>query len=152
MASRRIKEELKLITQDPPSNCSAAPESNDPDSEDIYHWSATILGPAASVYEGGIFNLSIEFPQNYPFKPPKIRFITKIYHPNINMSGGICLDILKDQWSPALTISKVLISICSLLDDPNPDDPLVPEIADIYVKNRLQYDLTAREWTQHYAQ
>jgi ubiquitin-conjugating enzyme E2 D len=152
MASRRIKEELKLITQDPPSNCSAAPESNDPDSEDIYHWSATILGPSASVYEGGIFNLSIEFPQNYPFKPPKIRFITKIYHPNINMSGGICLDILKDQWSPALTISKVLISICSLLDDPNPDDPLVPEIADIYVKNRLQYDLTAREWTQHYAQ
>ena len=152
MASRRIKEELKLITQDPPSNCSAAPESNDPDSEDIYHWSATILGPSASVYEGGIFNLSIEFPQNYPFKPPKIRFITNIYHPNINMSGGICLDILKDQWSPALTISKVLISICSLLDDPNPDDPLVPEIADIYVKNRLQYDLTAREWTQHYAQ
>lgn len=147
MASRRIEEELKIITKDPPSNCSAAPED-----KDIYHWSATILGPSASVYEGGIFNLSIEFPANYPFKPPKVRFITKIYHPNINMSGGICLDILKDQWSPALTIAKVLISICSLLDDPNPDDPLVPEIADIYVKNRLQYDLTAREWTQHYAQ
>jgi ubiquitin-conjugating enzyme E2 D/E len=147
MSKGRIEAELKAITQDPPSNCSAAPEN-----EDIFHWTATIIGPTGSVYEGGIFNLSIEFPPNYPFKAPKIRFITKIYHPNINMSGGICLDILKDQWSPALTISKVLISICSLLDDPNPDDPLVPEIADIYTKNRLQYDLTAREWTQFYAQ
>lgn len=147
MSQGRIKAELKSITEDPPSNCSAAPEN-----DDIFHWTATIIGPTGSVYEGGIFNLSIEFPPNYPFKAPKIRFITKIYHPNINMSGGICLDILKDQWSPALTISKVLISICSLLDDPNPDDPLVPEIADIYVKNRLQYDLTAREWTQYYAQ
>mgnify|MGYP001392434745 CR=1 FL=1 len=148
MSQGRIKAELKAIKLDPPSNCSAAPENDD----DVFHWTATIIGPTGSVYEGGIFNLSIEFPPNYPFKPPKIRFITKIYHPNINMSGGICLDILKDQWSPALTISKVLISICSLLDDPNPDDPLVPEIADIYVKNRLQYDLTAREWTQYYAQ
>ena len=147
MSKGRISAELKSITQDPPSNCSAAPEN-----DDIFHWTATIIGPTGSVYEGGIFNLSIEFPPNYPFKPPKIRFITRIYHPNINMSGGICLDILKDQWSPALTISKVLISLCSLLDDPNPDDPLVPEIADIYVKNRLQYDLTAREWTQFYAQ
>lgn len=147
MSQGRIKAELEAITLDPPSNCSAAPEN-----DDVFHWTATIIGPTGSVYEGGIFNLSIEFPPNYPFKPPKIRFITKIYHPNINMSGGICLDILKDQWSPALTISKVLISICSLLDDPNPDDPLVPEIADIYVKNRLQYDLTAREWTQYYAQ
>ena len=102
MSKGRIEAELKSITQDPPSNCSAAPEN-----EDIFHWTATIIGPTGSVYEGGIFNLSIEFPPNYPFKPPKIRFITRIYHPNINMSGGICLDILKDQWSPALTISKV---------------------------------------------
>ena len=105
------------------------------------------MGPPDSPYQGGVFFLTIHFPTDYPFKPPKVAFTTKIYHPNINTNGSICLDILRSviilssslkslgeilyrsQWSPALTISKVLLSICSLLCDPNPDDPLVPEIA-----------------------
>lgn len=101
---------------------------------------ATIMGPGDSPFQGGVFFLSIHFPADYPFKPPKItwvkpffvllgksnffnnfRFTTKIFHPNINSNGAICLDILRSQWSPALTISKVLLSICSLLCDPNPD-------------------------------
>ncbi|CAM9795732.1 unnamed protein product [Pylaiella littoralis] len=89
------------------------------------------MGPDDSPYAGGVFFLNIHFPADYPFKPPKVNFTTRIYHCNINSNGGICLDILKDQWSPALTISKVLLSICSLLTDPNPDDPLVPEIAQV---------------------
>ena len=89
------------------------------------------MGPSASPYEGGVFFVQIHFPPDYPFKPPKVNFQTKVYHPNVNSTGSICLDILKEQWSPALTISKVLLSICSLLTDPNPDDPLVPEIAHI---------------------
>ncbi len=146
MASVRIKRELELLIKDPPANCSAGPED-----EDIFRWTATLLGPENSVYEGGIFKLCIEFPGDYPFKPPKIKFLTKIYHPNINLGGGICLDILKEQWSPALTISKVLLSICSLLDDPNPDDPLMPDIADQYKKKRVEFDLLARQWTSLYA-
>ena len=101
----------------------------------MMYWMATIMGPAESPYEGGIFNLSICFSKDYPFKPPTIKFITPIYHCNVIM-GLICLDILKDQWSPALTISKVLLSICSLMDDPNPIDPLVPEIADLFLKDK----------------
>lgn len=135
MALKRIQKELIDIGKDPPANCSAGPSDN----VDQFHWQATIMGPEDSPYQGGIFFLSIYFPSDYPFKPPKVQFITRIYHPNINSNGSIWLDILKDQWSPALTISKVLLSISSLLTDANPDDPLVPEIAHQYKTNKAKY-------------
>jgi ubiquitin-conjugating enzyme E2 D/E len=146
MASRRIQREHQDLVKDAPENCSAGPRS-----DNIYIWDGMIVGPTDSPFTGGIFKLEIHFPSDYPFKPPKIVFLTKIYHPNINSNGSICLDILKDQWSPALTISKVLLSICSLLTDPNPKDPLVPEIAQIYMQDRQKYEETARLWTQKYA-
>jgi ubiquitin-conjugating enzyme E2 D/E len=146
MATKRIRKEHKDLLQDPPSNCSAGPNG-----DDIFQWTASIIGPRDSPYTGGVFFLSILFPVDYPFIPPKIQFITRIYHPNINPVGHICLDILRDQWSPALTVSKVLLSISSLLTDPNPDDPLVPEIARVFKDNRSRYEATAREWTQRYA-
>jgi ubiquitin-conjugating enzyme E2 D/E len=144
MASeRRLNKEYKDFQKDPPSNCSAGP-----DNDNIYKWKAFINGPKDSPYEGGLFELEMTFTNRYPFKPPKVVFITKIYHMNINGSGQICLDILKDNWSPALTISKLLLSICSLLTDPNPDDPLVPEIANLYKRDKTLYMATAREYTQ----
>jgi ubiquitin-conjugating enzyme E2 D/E len=146
MALRRIQRELQELKSDPPSNCSAGP-----DGDDMYKWEGVIFGPADSPYKGGIFRLSILFPPDYPFKCPTIHFTTKIYHPNINSAGVICLDILKTNWSPVLTISKVLLSICSLLTDPNPGDPLVPDVAEQYVKNRAAYEETAQLWTQKYA-
>jgi ubiquitin-conjugating enzyme E2 D/E len=146
MAMKRIQRELAELGEDPPANCSAGPVD-----DDLFHWSATIMGPDDSPYSGGLFFLDIHFPADYPFKPPKVTFTTRIYHCNINSNGGICLDILKEQWSPALTISKVLLSICSLLTDANPDDPLVPDIADLLRKNKSVHDANAREWTQRYA-
>ncbi|KAI8324741.1 ubiquitin-conjugating enzyme [Martensiomyces pterosporus] len=142
----RIQKELAEISLDPPSNCSAGPKG-----DNLYEWVSTIVGPGDSPYAGGVFFLDIHFPQEYPFKPPKIIFRTRIYHCNINSQGQICLDILKDNWSPALTISKVLLSICSLLTDPNPHDPLVHSIAQQLLSNRAEHDATAKEWTKRYA-
>ena len=146
MALRRIQKELEDIRKDPPAGCSAGPVN-----EDLFAWEGVIFGPSDSPYAGGVFKLSIRFPTEYPFKQPHIQFNTKIYHPNINSAGGICLDILKSQWSPALTISKVLLSILSLLTDPNPNDPLVPEIANQYKANRELYNEVATQWTILYA-
>ncbi|KAK2515080.1 hypothetical protein Q9233_014572 [Columba guinea] len=126
-------------------------EGAGPKGDNIYEWRSTILGPPGSVYEGGVFFLDITFSPDYPFKPPKVTFRTRIYHCNINSQGVICLDILKDNWSPALTISKVLLSICSLLTDCNPADPLVGSIATQYMTNRAEHDRMARQWTKRYA-
>jgi ubiquitin-conjugating enzyme E2 D/E len=143
---KRLQKELLDMQKDDTPNLSAGPVN-----DNLFEWEAVILGPIGTPYEGGVFNLNISIPSNYPFKPPTVIFKTKIYHPNINSSGSICLDILKTQWSPALTISKILLSICSLLADPNPNDPLVPEIANLLKTNIEVYNQTAKEWTNIYA-
>lgn len=142
----RLNKELEELTNNPPTNCSAGVID-----DDLFHWQATILGPQGSPYEGGVFYLRINFPQDYPFKPPNVSFITKIFHCNINSSGSICLDILKEQWSPALTISKVLLSICSLMDDQNPHDPLMLDAANLYIEDKERFIARAQAYTIQYA-
>ncbi len=144
---KRLNTELAIMKKDPPEGCSGGPRSH----YDITVWDATIQGPDGSPYSGGVFKLEIKFSSEYPFKAPTVRFITPVYHPNINNNGDICLDILKNQWSPALKISKVLLSIMALLTVPNPDDPLVVDIANLYKKDKAKYEMNARAWTDKYA-
>jgi len=144
---KRINRELEEIKNFPPDNCSAGLINDN----NIFEWRATILGPHGSPYEGGIFQLKIVLQQDYPFTSPKVTFDTKIYHCNISNNGSICLDILKDNWSPALTISKVLLSICSLMNEPNPDDPFEYDISEVLIHNKVKHDANAREWTMQYA-
>jgi ubiquitin-protein ligase len=118
--------------------------------EDIRGWQA-ILSGLPYPYEGGTWVLTIDFPSDYPFKPPKVRFATRIYHCNISTDGALCLDILKDHWSPALTVTTLLLSISSLLFDPNPNDPLDACKAQRYREDRGQYEREAQEWTNKYA-
>ena len=143
----RLKKEYENLKRNPLSNC----QPYLIDDDDLFTWEAKIKGPENSPYENGTFKLKMEFPTDYPFKPPKIVFITKIYHCNINSYGGICLDILKDNWSPALTIDKILLSIISLMDDQNPNDPLMPEAANLYINNKDEFIFMAKKFTNQYA-
>ena len=150
-ALKRIKKELEEFNKaELEEGYSAGPE----DDSDMFKWVATIPGPEESPYEGGVFNLSVEFPKDFPFKPPKVEFTTKVYHPNVKSSGSsgtICLDILKDAWSPDITISKVLMAINNLLINPNIDRPLEEEIAKQYKEDKAAFDKTAKDWTEKYA-
>ncbi|KAL4831639.1 hypothetical protein H8958_014346 [Nasalis larvatus] len=135
--SRSRKKNTKLSSKTTAKLSTSAKRDN------IYEWRSTILSPPGSVYEGGVFFLDITFSSDYPFKPPKVTFYIRIYHCNISSQGVICLDILKDNWSPALTIPKVLLSICSLLTDCNPADPR-------YLTNSTEHDRIARQRTKRY--
>jgi ubiquitin-conjugating enzyme E2 D/E len=144
---KRLKLELKKIKKDPPSNCSAGLVNGD-----LCHWEAVIFGLIDTLYSGGIFKLDIKFTQDYPFTAPKVKFLTRVYHPNVSEHhGDICLDILKNNWSPALSVKNLLLSICSLLSDPNVDDPLNSSAARLYKRNKLEYDIKVRNYVQKYA-
>ncbi len=120
--------------------------------DDMYGEHNVLLnGPKDTPFEGGVFKISIKMPSDYPFKPPKMYFLTKVYHPNISGDGSICIDILKDQWSSALRITKVLLSLSDLLANPNPNDPLVPDIAHEYRENRAKYENKVREYVKKFA-
>ncbi|KAM3589276.1 hypothetical protein VKS41_000145 [Umbelopsis sp. WA50703] len=113
---------------------------------------AKIPGPINTPYEDGIFTVDVELPIEYPFMPPKMKFVNKVYHPNISsQTGAICLDILKDKWTPVLTLKSALISLQSLLSTPEPDDPQDAQVASHYKRDKADFEATARHWTQVYA-
>ena len=122
-----------------------------PDEANARYFHVIVAGPGGSPYEGGTFKLELFLPDGYPMSAPKVRFITKIYHPNIDKLGRICLDSLKDKWTPALQIRTILLSIQALLSAPNPDDPLANDVADLWNANEEAAIRNARDWTRTYA-
>ncbi|KAJ2919357.1 hypothetical protein MD484_g1057, partial [Candolleomyces efflorescens] len=143
---KRIRREMADILKEDLGNITLSPME-----DNMHIWRGSIPGPEGSVYEGGVFQVEITLPNDYPFSAPKAMLKTRIYHMNISEQGSICIDILKNNWSPALSLFKVMLSLSSLLTDPNPRDPLVPSIANEYMRNRKAHDTKARQWTELYA-
>jgi ubiquitin-conjugating enzyme (huntingtin interacting protein 2) len=148
-AESRLKKELSDVQKEDATSGVTAHPLNPGNLRELQ---GTIKGPKDTPYEGGVFQISIMIPPSYPFEPPKMKFMTKIWHPNISsVTGAICLDILKDQWSPALTIKTALLSLQALLSAPEPRDPQDAEVAKQYLSSRETFDKTAKFWTDTYA-
>lgn len=159
----RIQKELREIERDkasgvtvaiaddePPNPNSSAPQKG---GSNMQRLKGTFPGPRDTPYDGGVFRVDIELDDQYPFVPPRMRFATRVWHPNVSSaSGAICLDILKDQWSPALTLKTAMLSLQSLLASPAPDDPQDAVVARQFLSDRETFEKTARYWTQTFAQ
>lgn len=144
--NKRIQKEYEDLTKNPPDGVVVT-------SDNIFEsWNVTLSGPSETAYDGGQFNVKINFVENYPFKAPKAQFTTKIYHPNIKKdTGEICKDIYEESWVPTKTIKQVIDVLKSMLVAPNTDTPLETDIANEYLKDRSKFDATAKEWTKKYA-
>ncbi|KAI8592528.1 ubiquitin-conjugating enzyme E2 [Geranomyces variabilis] len=125
--AKRLQNELMTLMMAPTPGISAFP-----DGDDLMNWTATITGPAGTVYENLSYKLAMKFPPSYPYSVPTVLFKTTCYHPNVDMRGNICLDILKTKWSAVYTVQTILVSIQSLLGEPNNDSPLNDEAADLW--------------------
>ncbi|EAY22942.1 Ubiquitin-conjugating enzyme family protein [Trichomonas vaginalis G3] len=143
--ARRIASDYKLITTQPPDGVRLISQKS------LLEWEVEIDGPKETIWENGHFRLTVNFPSEYPFKAPSVKFITKIYHPNISSTGGICLDLLIDKWLPSYNVASLLVSIRSFLDDPNPEHGLNSEALEMFRNNKDGYKRTVRQYINSYA-
>ncbi|KAJ3145464.1 hypothetical protein HDU89_007089 [Geranomyces variabilis] len=149
MASiRRIHKEIAELAKTPVPNATVGPV----DDSNPLNWAGTLKAPDSSAYKGGVFKVTIVFPTDYPFKPPVVKVPTKIYHPNIDDDGSICMGLLKTEvWKPSTKISDVLIALVDLLQNPVPEDALQTSIAQVYNADQAAFQKTAKEWVKKYA-
>jgi len=134
-ARRRLMRDFKKLQEDPPAGVSGAPTE-----DNILLWHAIIFGPQDTPFEDGTFKLVLQFTEEYPNKAPSVKFISKMFHPNVYADGSICLDILQNRWSPTYDVAAILTSIQSLLDEPNPNSPANSLAAQMYQENRREYE------------
>jgi len=139
-ARQRLVRDFKNLQKDPPNGINAAPEG-----DDIFAWVGIVQGPKCTPWEGGAFKLSMAFPMDYPMKPPEIAFITPIFHPNVYANGALCIDILQAAWAPVYDVGAILLSIQSLLNDPNPDSPADATAANLWQNDRREYFRKVRQ-------
>ncbi|OBA27441.1 hypothetical protein HANVADRAFT_23262 [Hanseniaspora valbyensis NRRL Y-1626] len=146
--AKRLMREINAAKNDKEANI----ELQFKDPNNITQLTGAFYGPEDTPYHNGKFIIDITIPTEYPFKPPIMKFHNKVYHPNISsVTGAICLDILKNKWSPVLTLKSTLISLQALLCDPAADDPQDAEVAKHYIKDRESFNKTAKLWTEIYA-
>ncbi|KAI4291392.1 ubiquitin-conjugating enzyme E2 A [Pancytospora philotis] len=139
-AKRRLLKDLSVIEKSKSDAIFAQPLE-----DDMLTWVAVIVGPPGSAYENGTFSLILTFDESYPNHPPEVSFISKLFHPNVYANGDLCLDIIKSRWSPSYDVMGVLLSIQSLLDDPNVKSPANPEAAQLYENDSEAYRARVRE-------
>eukprot|EP00123_Amoebidium_parasiticum_P003653 comp14942_c0_seq1/m.11527 comp14942_c0_seq1/g.11527 ORF comp14942_c0_seq1/g.11527 comp14942_c0_seq1/m.11527 type:complete len:151 (-) comp14942_c0_seq1:113-565(-) len=145
-SAARLQRERSDISNQLPPGCHAGPKG-----DNLFEWIAIVQGPEGTPYDGGVFFIDLFFPKEYPHKPPKVVMRTRIYHCNISANGNIALPALRDQWSPATTLSKLLHEIVSLLSNCMPEHALVPVLAGKYLSDPEGYNATARDWTRRFA-
>ncbi|EJD52893.1 UBC-like protein, partial [Auricularia subglabra TFB-10046 SS5] len=119
-----------------------------PDETNLFNWTGAIKPNPDSPYKGGTFKFKMVFPDNYPFKAPSVTFTTKIYHPGVNEEGQICVTLLKDDWKPTISVPTILGTIAEKINNPSPDDPFEPEIAQLLKEDRPKFLATAKDWTK----
>lgn len=142
----RLESEFQELDAHPIDRCFAGPVDGD-----MLHWQATVMGPENSPYQDGMFNIRIDFPCDYPFQPPCMRFVTKIYHCNVGRDGTIGANILYQVWTPSMTVAEMLKAVVSMLREPNAMEPLDQDIAQEFHSSPQKHDRTAREWTRLYS-
>eukprot|EP01130_Rhizamoeba_saxonica_P007521 TRINITY_DN3043_c0_g1_i1.p1 TRINITY_DN3043_c0_g1~~TRINITY_DN3043_c0_g1_i1.p1 ORF type:complete len:149 (+),score=36.15 TRINITY_DN3043_c0_g1_i1:23-469(+) len=145
--ARRLQREFQQLSEDP-----LPWSTQEIDGDNLFLWKCTIQGPDDSPYKKGTFEVMLAMPEEYPFRPPKVNFVTKVYHPNILQDdGSICNSILVDHWSPQIKIHEVLLILRQMLQEPNIDSPLEEEVARVFRENRAEFDNKAKQWTKRHA-